>query len=46
MSVTVVKLVILLFFMPALARCVRRARSGPYDPLARPAALLPQVAGT
>ncbi len=42
--VAVVKLVILLFFVPVLVRYIRRARPGTYDPLALPAAVLPAVA--
>jgi hypothetical protein len=43
--VAVVKLAILLFFVPLLVRYIRRARPGTYDPLALPAAVLPEVSG-
>ncbi len=42
--VALVKLVILLFFVPVLVRYIRRARPGIYDPLALPAAVLPAAA--
>ncbi len=42
--VAVAKLVFLLFFVPVLVRYIRRARPGTYDPLALPAAVLPEVA--
>jgi hypothetical protein len=41
--VAIVKLVILLFFVPVLVRYIRRARPGTYDPLALPAAVLPEL---
>ena len=42
--VAIVKLVIVLFFVPVLVRYIRRARPGTYDPLALPAAVLPRRA--
>ena len=39
--VAIVKLAILLFFVPVLVRYIRRARPGTYDPLALPADVLP-----
>ncbi len=44
--VAIVKLVIVLFFVPVLVRYIRRARPGTYDPLALPEAVLPEAAGT
>lgn len=43
--VAVVKLAIVLFFVPVLIRYIRRARPATYDPLALPPAMLPQPAG-
>lgn len=43
--IAIVKLLILLFFVPVLIRYIRRARPGIYDPLALPAAVLPAIAG-
>ncbi len=39
--VAIVKLAILLFFVPVLVRYLRKARPGTYDPLNLPAAVLP-----
>lgn len=41
--VAIVKLAIVLYFVPVLVRYIRRARPGSYDPLALPAAVLPEV---
>ncbi len=42
--VAIVKLAIVLFFVPLLVRYIRRARPATYDPLALPSAVLPQAA--
>ena len=41
--IAIAKLAILLFFVPVLVRYIRRARPGTYDPLALPAAVLPEA---
>jgi hypothetical protein len=43
-GIAIVKLVIILFFVPLLIRYIRRARPGTYDPLALPADVLPETA--
>jgi hypothetical protein len=41
-----VKLVVILFFVPVLIRYIRRAKPGTYDPRAIPDAVLPAVEGS
>lgn len=43
-GIAIVKLGIILFFVPLLVRYIRRARPGTYDPLALPRDVLPDVA--